>query len=147
MDSDFMNHLANMLKNGNIPEEMKEKMNGFLKQNTRTKYEYWYKFQNEWVYKPNCTDKIPIRQMILHIMQHRLLIMVIHIQIWIQILATLIRLTQLLLKCYKILQKCLWTLRIIIPLITQAQRSPGQTGPSLDFNTLLKMKSIMEKMR
>lgn len=35
-----MNNLANMLKNGNIPEEMKEKMNGFLNQNTRTKYEY-----------------------------------------------------------------------------------------------------------
>lgn len=40
MDSDFMNNLANMLKNGNIPEEMREKMNGFLNQNARTKYKY-----------------------------------------------------------------------------------------------------------
>lgn len=37
MDSDFMNNLANMLKSGNIPEEMKAKMNGFLNQNSRTK--------------------------------------------------------------------------------------------------------------
>lgn len=35
-----MNNLANMLKNGNIPEEMKQKMNGFLNQNARTKCEY-----------------------------------------------------------------------------------------------------------
>lgn len=55
MDSDFMNNLANMLKNGNIPDEMKQKMNGFLTQNARTKYEYskWnhkfgYKFQHEY---------------------------------------------------------------------------------------------------
>ena len=40
MDSDFMNHLADMLKNGNIPEEMKEKMNGFINQTARTKYQY-----------------------------------------------------------------------------------------------------------
>ncbi len=37
MDSDFMNNLANMLKNGNIPDEMKEKINGFFHQNLRTK--------------------------------------------------------------------------------------------------------------
>ena len=33
MDPDFMNNLANMLKNGNIPEDMKSKMNQFLNQN------------------------------------------------------------------------------------------------------------------
>ena len=44
MDSDFMNHLADMLKNGKIPEEMKEKMNGFINQTARTKYQYakWF---------------------------------------------------------------------------------------------------------
>lgn len=34
MDSDFMNNLASMLKNGNIPEEMKSKMNQFMSQNS-----------------------------------------------------------------------------------------------------------------
>ncbi len=29
MDSDFMNNLANMMKNGNIPDNIKEKMNRF----------------------------------------------------------------------------------------------------------------------
>lgn len=38
MDSDFMNNLANMLKNGNIPDEMKTKMNQFVHQNARTKF-------------------------------------------------------------------------------------------------------------
>ena len=38
MDSDFMNNLANMLKNGNIPDEMKEKMNQFMNQNLRAKF-------------------------------------------------------------------------------------------------------------
>lgn len=33
LDSDFMNNLSNMLKNGNIPDDMKEKLNGFLNQN------------------------------------------------------------------------------------------------------------------
>lgn len=27
MDSDFMNNLANMIKSGNIPDDIKEKMN------------------------------------------------------------------------------------------------------------------------
>lgn len=31
-----MNNLNNMLKNGNIPDEMKEKLNGFLNQNSST---------------------------------------------------------------------------------------------------------------
>ena len=35
MDSDFMNNLANMLKNGNVPEEMKAKMNQFFNQNSK----------------------------------------------------------------------------------------------------------------
>ena len=34
MDSDFMNNLANMLKNGNVPEEMKAKMGQFFNQNS-----------------------------------------------------------------------------------------------------------------
>ena len=38
MDSDFMNNLATMLKNGNIPEDMKSKMSEFLNQNSRTKH-------------------------------------------------------------------------------------------------------------
>lgn len=38
MDSDFMSNLANMLKNGNIPDDMKSKMNQFLNQNGRTKF-------------------------------------------------------------------------------------------------------------
>ncbi len=38
MDPDFMNNLANMLKNGNIPEEMKEKIGQFLGQNPRAKF-------------------------------------------------------------------------------------------------------------
>lgn len=29
MDSDFMSNLANMMKNGNIPDNIKEKMNRF----------------------------------------------------------------------------------------------------------------------
>lgn len=33
MDSDFMNNLANMLNNGNIPEDLKSKMNQFINQN------------------------------------------------------------------------------------------------------------------
>lgn len=33
MDSDFMNNLANMLKSGNIPEDMKSKMGQFFNQN------------------------------------------------------------------------------------------------------------------
>lgn len=38
MDSDFMNNLANMIKNGNIPDDMKAKMNQFFNQNGRTKF-------------------------------------------------------------------------------------------------------------
>ena len=38
MDSDFMSNLANMLKNGNIPDDMKSKMSEFMNQNSRTKY-------------------------------------------------------------------------------------------------------------
>ncbi len=33
MDSDFMNNLANMIKSGNIPEDIKSKMNQFVNQN------------------------------------------------------------------------------------------------------------------
>lgn len=33
MDPDFINNLTNMLKNGNIPDDMKSKMNQFLNQN------------------------------------------------------------------------------------------------------------------
>lgn len=33
MDSDFMNNLTNMLNNGNIPEDLKSKMNQFINQN------------------------------------------------------------------------------------------------------------------
>lgn len=40
MDSDFMNNLANMMKNGNIPDSVKEKMNRF--------------------YEPKLTDRILI---------------------------------------------------------------------------------------
>lgn len=40
MDSDFMSNLANMMKNGNIPDSVKEKMNR--------------------IYKSKLTDKIPI---------------------------------------------------------------------------------------
>lgn len=39
MDSDFMNNLANMLKNGNIPDEMKASMSQFFNQNARTKFQ------------------------------------------------------------------------------------------------------------
>lgn len=34
MDSDFMTNLGNMLKNGNIPDDLKTKMNQFMNQNT-----------------------------------------------------------------------------------------------------------------
>lgn len=44
MDSDFMSNLANMLKNGNIPDDMKSKMSR--------------------VFKSKRTDKILILQMI-----------------------------------------------------------------------------------
>lgn len=40
MDSDFMSNLANMMKNGNIPDSVKEKMNR--------------------IYEPKFTDKILI---------------------------------------------------------------------------------------
>lgn len=33
-----MNNLANMLKNGNIPDEMKNTMNQFFNQTQRTKF-------------------------------------------------------------------------------------------------------------
>lgn len=42
MDSDFMNNLANMIKSGNIPDDIKEKMNR--------------------IYEPKFTDKILIIQ-------------------------------------------------------------------------------------
>ena len=42
MDSDFMNNLANMIKSGNIPNDIKEKMNR--------------------IYEPKFTDKILIIQ-------------------------------------------------------------------------------------
>jgi hypothetical protein len=56
MDSDFMTNLANMLKNGNIPDEVKEKMNSFMNnsatsnenstqsQNSQTMRTKWYKY-------------------------------------------------------------------------------------------------------
>jgi hypothetical protein len=34
MDSDFMANFANMLKNGNIPDEVKDKLNSFMNSNT-----------------------------------------------------------------------------------------------------------------
>jgi hypothetical protein len=56
MDSDFMTNLANMLKNGNIPDELKEKMSSFMNgnsnsdenifqnSNSQTARTKWYKY-------------------------------------------------------------------------------------------------------
>lgn len=63
MDSDFMNNLANMMKNGNIPDSVKEKMNR--------------------IYEPKLTDKILTMQVnqkmnqILHLIKTEPLIIIL----------------------------------------------------------------------
>ena len=113
MDSDFMNNLANMMKNGNIPDSIKEKMNRF--------------------YEPKLTDKILI--------------------IWIK--QQMIQIIQLMKignsNNNSINPEMLQNLMKMFSNSNNSSNSSEAEGnasnPSIDINTILKMKSIMDKMR
>lgn len=113
MDSDFMNNLANMMKNGNIPDSVKEKMNR--------------------IYEPKFTDKILI--------------------IWIkQKMSLILHLSKIGTSSNnsinpEMLQNLMKMFSNSSNNSSNASESEGNgSNPSIDINTILKMKSIMDKM-
>ena len=113
MDSDFMNNLANMMKNGNIPDNIKEKMNRF--------------------YESIFTVKILIMWMKQQLIQVPLLTKIgtsNNTSINPEMLQNLMKMFS-----------------------NSSNNSSGSSkteenvsNPSMDINTILKMKSIMDKM-
>lgn len=113
MDSDFMNNLANMMKNGNIPDSVKEKMNR--------------------IYEPKFTDKILI--------------------IWIkQKMYLILHLSKIGTSSNNSINPEM--LQNLMKMFSNSSNNSSNTSesegngsnPSIDINTILKMKSIMDKM-
>lgn len=112
MDSDFMNNLANMMKNGNIPDNIKEKMNRF--------------------YEPKLTVKTQI--------------------IWMkQQISQIIQLMSIGTSNSNSINPEM--LQNLMKMFSNSNNSSNNSepegngnNPSIDINTILKMKSIMDKM-
>lgn len=114
MDSDFINNLTNMMKNGNIPDSVKEKMSR--------------------IYEPKFTVKI--------------------LMVWIKQRMNLIVRLMKIGSSNSINPEMLQNL---MKMFSNSSNNSSETegnsnnssgsNPSIDINTILKMKSIMDKMR